>query len=89
MRMMLFSAVAGGLLLAAQGPALAQGAFAFPPNGLDYTAPTQTPAPAKRTLGHTGRYSGYYDYDGQYARTPGWYAAPSHSDVPGNLQIGR
>lgn len=79
MRMTLFSAIAaGGLLLAAPVSALAQGAFAYPPNGIP--APTVAPAPAKQTPGRTDR---YYDYDSQYG-APGFRSAPYESYAPRN-----
>lgn len=88
MRMTLFSAIAvGGVLLASQVPALAQGAFAYPPNGLDDAAPATTPAP--QTQGRIGGHARYYDYEGQYSRAQGSNAAPSDVYVPGNIQIGR
>lgn len=79
MRMTLFSAIAaGGLLLAAPVSALAQGAFAYPPNGL--SAPTV--APAQRTPGRSDR---YYDYDNQYTGAPGFHSTPYDFHAPRNV----
>lgn len=90
MRMTLFSAIAvGGVLLASQVPALAQGAFAYPPNGLEDAAPATTPAPVQQTQGRAGGHARYYDYDGQYSGAPSSNSAPSDVYVPGNMQIGR
>ena len=92
MRMTLFSAVAAGaLLLAAQAPALAQGAFAYPPNGLDLAPPAAAPAPALRAPSRSGHNSRYYDY---YGGTPGYGQTPSSDSqpgfwVPGNIESGR
>jgi hypothetical protein len=83
MRTILFSAIAaGGMLLAAQVPALAQGAFAYPPNGLP--APTVAPAPAQPTPGRTDR---YYDYDNQYPGATGFHSAPYDFYAP--RKVGR
>ena len=84
MRTMLFSAIAaGGLLLAAPVSALAQGAFAYPPNGLP--APTVAPAPAQRAPGRTDR---YYDYDSQYGAA-GFHSAPYGFYAPRNAPVDR